>query len=365
MSKLTRLSLLSICLFGLFTTALGKPLTGTALFEQAKSYHDGVGVPQNYEQARVNYLKAVSVGNSDAMLNLGYMYFVGEGVTIDYKQARRWYERAAAQGDQDALANLAMMDKRGLGLMPEHPDSERKSMTVANAKTPTGTLINDSKMTSKSEYASNTDANSSHIDLSENKLDSRVKVVSTPSTTKVVSSKQTQITNVKSNRVIASKSVHRQTSSKSPKTIPRMSLEPIQNYDEIQSNGVIAEKLRARFNSNKSTMVISGQIKNIRSEAKDIPNMTLTVLDQAGDTLKRVPLKIDAKRISPYQTVSVRQVVRNLPAGSASVEFKMASTENTLKITGIVILALLLVGVLFMSVNWMQRRHNSQTLFVI
>ncbi len=86
-----------------------------SLFLQAKSYHDGHGVPQDFHTARQLYLQSAALGNINAQLNLGYMSYVGEGVPVDYTAARQWYTSAAQSGSNDALHNLAMMDALGLG----------------------------------------------------------------------------------------------------------------------------------------------------------------------------------------------------------------------------------------------------------
>lgn len=106
-----------------------------ALFEQAKAYHDGIGVTQDFAQARALYTRAADQGSTDAKLNLGYLYFVGQGVARDYTLARQWYEQAANAGDESALQNLAYMDAQGLGLTARAPVAT-KPILIKPASTP-------------------------------------------------------------------------------------------------------------------------------------------------------------------------------------------------------------------------------------
>ena len=89
------------------------------IFEQAKAYHDGQGVPQDLLQAYLMYTTAAKLGDVHAKVNLGYMSFMGEGKEQNYYEARNWYTQAAAAGDADAIATLAMMDRHELGVVTE------------------------------------------------------------------------------------------------------------------------------------------------------------------------------------------------------------------------------------------------------
>ena len=86
------------------------------LFLQAKAFHDGINAEKNLARARYYYLKSAGLGNNDARVNLGYLYFVGEGVKQNYSKAHNWYLSAARTGSKEAQKNLAMMYKNGLGV---------------------------------------------------------------------------------------------------------------------------------------------------------------------------------------------------------------------------------------------------------
>ncbi len=108
------------------TQAFGASTSADALFTKGKSYHDGVGVAQNYDVARALYERAAAAGSTDAQLNLGYLYFVGEGVTRNFVTARKWYERAAKAGDASAVKNLEFMNTQGLGIAKKRDVKSRK-----------------------------------------------------------------------------------------------------------------------------------------------------------------------------------------------------------------------------------------------
>jgi uncharacterized protein len=86
-------------------------------------YSHGPGLPQNYAQATVWYLKAAeqgsavareglvdtaTQGNVDAQVALGHLYSHGPGVPQNYAQAAAWYLKAAEQGS--AVARKELVD---------------------------------------------------------------------------------------------------------------------------------------------------------------------------------------------------------------------------------------------------------------
>jgi len=79
-------------------------------------YQYGLGVAQDYAQARAWYEKAAAKDNADAMVNLGVLYGGGQGVAQDYAKARAWWEKAAAKDDAKAMAGLGLVYQNGLGV---------------------------------------------------------------------------------------------------------------------------------------------------------------------------------------------------------------------------------------------------------
>ena len=80
-------------------------------------YYNGVGVPQNLNEAVHWYGAAAEQGDSWAQYRLGYMYHIGRGVVQNYREAMRWYRAAAEQGYGTAQHFLALMHQNGSGVL--------------------------------------------------------------------------------------------------------------------------------------------------------------------------------------------------------------------------------------------------------
>ena len=68
--------------------------------------YGGNGVEQNYDAALDWFMKAAELGDSDAMYNLGVMYYSGEGVEMDESTANEWFKKAADAGNENAAVFL-------------------------------------------------------------------------------------------------------------------------------------------------------------------------------------------------------------------------------------------------------------------
>ena len=60
-------------------------------------YGDGVGVPEDYQEAVRWYCLAAEQGDAEGQVRLGFMYYNGRGVRKDYIQAHKWFNLAASQ----------------------------------------------------------------------------------------------------------------------------------------------------------------------------------------------------------------------------------------------------------------------------
>jgi hypothetical protein len=69
-----------------------------ALFEQARAYEHGEGVPRDPLQAASLYCQAARLGLGEAQFNLGWMYANGRGLTRDDAMAAYFFQAAAEQG---------------------------------------------------------------------------------------------------------------------------------------------------------------------------------------------------------------------------------------------------------------------------
>ncbi|KAF9976057.1 hypothetical protein BGZ73_009216 [Actinomortierella ambigua] len=82
----------------------------------AKMYLQGLGIPQNLEQAAEWFRKAGEQGDMEAQFALADMYYFGRGVELDYSEASTWYRKAAENGHANSQINLAAMYQRGMGV---------------------------------------------------------------------------------------------------------------------------------------------------------------------------------------------------------------------------------------------------------
>ena len=89
-------------------------------FSLAFSYHLGLGVSPDHEEALRWYRAAAEQGYMPAQETLGDMYYNGNGVPQDYQEAVRWYRAAAEQGDADAQNNLGVMYNKGQGVPQDY-----------------------------------------------------------------------------------------------------------------------------------------------------------------------------------------------------------------------------------------------------
>jgi len=89
---------------------------GNAAVNLGNLYMRGLGVPQDYGQARVWYEKAALESNPIAEAKLGVMYYVGLGVEENRTRAAEWFQKAGDQGDAHSAMTLAEMYLAGDGV---------------------------------------------------------------------------------------------------------------------------------------------------------------------------------------------------------------------------------------------------------
>ena len=112
----------------------GDPLAQASLGEM---YHEGQGVPQDYEEAVFWHRKAAEQGYDLAQFSLGIMYANGQGVPQDYAKALYWYRKAATQGHAGAQYNLGVMYEFGQGVPQDYVEAH-KWYNLAASKSPPG-----------------------------------------------------------------------------------------------------------------------------------------------------------------------------------------------------------------------------------
>ena len=65
-------------------------------------------------------IKAVEQGDTEAQLDLGWMYYAGKGVKQDYSKAFEWYKKAAEEGHAEAQNELGEMYYAGKGVEQDY-----------------------------------------------------------------------------------------------------------------------------------------------------------------------------------------------------------------------------------------------------
>lgn len=90
-----------------------------AEIELGLMYQKGLGVQQDYGQARAWYQKAADQGNATAEDNLGILYLNGWGISKNYGRALAYFQKAAAQGNASAEYDLGWMYQNGAGVPPD------------------------------------------------------------------------------------------------------------------------------------------------------------------------------------------------------------------------------------------------------
>jgi uncharacterized protein len=103
----------------------GRAATGdpAAQFNLGERYHDGLGVPRDYEEALKWFLRSAEQGHAKARLNAGMMLFLGRGSAPDGAEAVKWLVLADEGGEAKARAALETMSKR---LAPEVVEAGRR-----------------------------------------------------------------------------------------------------------------------------------------------------------------------------------------------------------------------------------------------
>ena len=93
-------------------TTPAKQNNSDALLNLAFLYHNGQGVPKDEARSFDLVRQAAEAGSPDAQFHLGMDYYQGEeGLTADNNMARKWLHRSAQQGDVAAQFNDAMLLK--------------------------------------------------------------------------------------------------------------------------------------------------------------------------------------------------------------------------------------------------------------
>ncbi|MCH8040148.1 MAG: sel1 repeat family protein [Nitrospinae bacterium] len=91
-----------------------------AQFNLAGMFAEGLGVPQDFQEALRWAHLAAEQGLAIAQGKLGALYYIGEDVAQDYQEAAKWFHLAATQGNAKAQFNLGGMYYEGKGLPTDY-----------------------------------------------------------------------------------------------------------------------------------------------------------------------------------------------------------------------------------------------------
>jgi len=94
-------------------------------------YTDGLGVPQNFDEALLLDQDAASQNEPHAQEQLGNIYLLGRGVPRDAGQAAKYYQLAAEQGLPHAGATLAYLLATGQGVQQDYAAAYKWSLISA------------------------------------------------------------------------------------------------------------------------------------------------------------------------------------------------------------------------------------------
>jgi len=83
-----------------------------ALFEQGQMHAQGLGTPQDFEQAAACYQRAAEKGHAKAAFNLGFLFAHGQGLEQDDVRAYQWYRISELGGYALAKSSAVLYLKR-------------------------------------------------------------------------------------------------------------------------------------------------------------------------------------------------------------------------------------------------------------
>ncbi|MCD6027678.1 MAG: suppressor of lin2 (SelL), partial [Solimicrobium sp.] len=87
-------------------------------------YENGLGVSQDFREARACYEIAAKQGSAAAVYNLGVLYQLGLSVSQDFKEALFRYKTAAEMKCVQAFFNMGLLYRYGLGVQPDEEKAQ-------------------------------------------------------------------------------------------------------------------------------------------------------------------------------------------------------------------------------------------------
>ena len=84
-----------------------------AMYNIGSYYYNGIGVNQNDNEAYRWFMMSASAGYAQAQFAIGGMYITGAGTSQNIEEGKRWFRLAAGQGHQQAAAELNKLESSG------------------------------------------------------------------------------------------------------------------------------------------------------------------------------------------------------------------------------------------------------------
>ena len=87
-----------------------------AMIQIGNLYFNGFGVKRDFKEAKKWYQKAADMNNSSALIGLGFLYLMGLGVEQDYQKAKEYFELSAYRNNASAFIYLGQLYLEGKGV---------------------------------------------------------------------------------------------------------------------------------------------------------------------------------------------------------------------------------------------------------
>mmetsp|Transcript_31017 Transcript_31017/g.72263 ORF Transcript_31017/g.72263 Transcript_31017/m.72263 type:complete len:424 (-) Transcript_31017:727-1998(-) len=127
-------------------------LENKGIFHLANSYLKGKLLPRSFHEALVCLSNASKLGNSEALFQLGNIFFEGKGVGRNKKYSVSFFRSSGKRENKKGLYNSAFMEKRGIGF---NSDSLKALHSIGKLETLGRKKKKKTKSSKKSKFSKN------------------------------------------------------------------------------------------------------------------------------------------------------------------------------------------------------------------
>ena len=96
---------------------------------------------KNYTEALNRYKKAVELGNTSSLIDIGYMYEKGRGVSQSFIEAKKWYDKAATAKVKGAEHHIGFLYETGGTGLPQDYNAAMKQYKIAAERGETASML--------------------------------------------------------------------------------------------------------------------------------------------------------------------------------------------------------------------------------